>query len=280
MRLAFIGAGKVGVTLGKYLSSSSHCTVSGYYSRSRESAQKAANYTNSECFICLEQLVANSDAIFLTVPDGMISSVYEELCHYNISGKQIIHCSGSLSSSLFDQVSYLGGQGLSIHPLYAFSQPYGENAKLSEAVFTIEGEMEVFAFWKKVFEEKGNTVVSLSSEEKNKYHCAAVLSSNLVLGLLDCGVSLLMECGFSREEALKAVRPLTMGNLEKAFASSPAEALTGPVERGDEGTVRKHFKEMDEETLQLYKLLSKRALKLAKEKNKDRDYQKIEEILL
>lgn len=283
MRLAFIGAGKVGVTLGKYLSTSPNCTISGYYSRSKESALKAANYTQTMCFTQLEQLVRESDAIFLTVPDGSISAVYEEMCHYDISGKQIIHCSGSLSSSLFNHIDKYGAIGLSIHPLYAFSQPYGDNTALKQAVFTLEAssgiEPKILQCWKDIFEKKGNSVVLLDSEKKTKYHCAAVFGSNLLLGLLDCGIGLLEECGFSKEEALKAVKPLTMNNLEKAFQIGPSQALTGPVERGDIGTIEKHFVEMDEETKEIYRLLSGRALRLAKEKNPDRDYRKIEEML-
>ena len=117
MRFAFIGAGKVGVTLGKYLAESESCTLAGYYSKSRESATKAASYTKSECFEDMSTLISNSDAIFLTVPDAMIASVYAEICHYDLSGKHIIHCSGSLSSNLFSGLSQVGAQGLSIHPL-------------------------------------------------------------------------------------------------------------------------------------------------------------------
>ena len=279
MRIAFVGAGKVGVTLGKYLAESDACTLTGYYSKSRESAQKAANYTKSECFQWLDTLIANSDAIFLTVPDGMIASVYEEMCHYELSGKHIIHCSGSLSSNLFTDIGKVGAQGLSIHPLYAFSQPYGDNRKLSEAVFSMEGSPQAVSFWQEVLKKKGNTVVLLSTEQKNKYHCAAVLGSNLMIGLLDASVTLLKECGFSTAEALRALHPLTIGNLEKAFLTSPAMALTGPVERADTETVKKHFAEMDEEMLEIYKRLSKRALQLAREKNPDRDYKNVEEIL-
>lgn len=283
MRLAFIGAGKVGVTLGKYLSTSESCTISGYYSRRKESALRAADYTCSKVFMTLEELVKESDVIFITVPDGMISAVYKELSCHDISGKQIIHCSGSLSLELFYDISGHNAVGLSIHPLYAFSQPYGDNSALQQAVFTIESNQDVKTavvdYWKKLFEQKGNSVVLLDTEKKTKYHCAAVFSSNLFMGLLDCGVSLFEECGFSKEEALKAMKPLTMNNLDKAFAITPAIALTGPIERADAGTIEKHMTEIDAEMYQIYRLLSKRALKLAMEKNPDRDYSKIEEIL-
>lgn len=283
MRLAFIGAGKVGVTLGKYLSASANCTIGGYYSRRKESALKAADYTNSKVFATLEELIKESDAIFITVPDGMISAVYKELSCHDISGKQIIHCSGSLSSELFYDISEHKAVGLSIHPLYAFSQPYGDNSALQEAVFTIESnqnvETAVVDYWKELLEQKGNSVVLLDTEKKTKYHCAAVFSSNLFMGLLECGISMFEECGFSQEEAMKAMKPLTMNNLDKAFMTTPAMALTGPVERADICTIEKHLTEMDEETYQIYRLLSKRVLKLAMEKNPDRDYSKIEEIL-
>lgn len=301
MRFAFIGAGKVGVTLGKYLSQTPQCTLSGYYSRHYESAKKAADYTNSDCFTDIQQLINLSDALFLTVPDSQIAPVYEEIKHYDISGKQIIHCSGSLSADVFYDAEEKNAAALSIHPLYAFSQPYQDNPNLSQAVVTIEGgscrgkksqvkymedaegrQWTPEQFWKNIFSNLGNTVVFLDSRLKTKYHAAAVMSSNLVLGLLDCSVSMLEECGFTEKEALQAIRPLTTGNMDSAFLSGLSQALTGPVERGDVETIRKHLNILQQEPEDLekiYRLLSRRALSLAKIKNRNRDYNEIEESL-
>lgn len=283
MRCSFIGAGKVGVTLGRYLQTSTAVTLGGYYSRRYEAAQKAAEATASKAFETPEQLISESDVIFLTVPDASILQVYQEICQQDLSGKQIIHCSGSLNSGVFSDITARRAIGLSIHPLYAFSQPYGELESLSKAVITIEGNQKkdahVFHFWEKVFQEKGNPVIFMESDVKTKYHCAAVFGSNLVLGLLRESVKLFKDCGFSEEEALLALKPLTMGNLEKAFSLGLSQALTGPVERGDVDTIRKHMEQLDEKELLLYKALSQQALHLAKDRNKDRDYREAEELL-
>ena len=72
IRAGFIGAGKVGFTLGKFFSSKAgtdSIKVTGYYSRNTQSAEEAANFTGSEAFTDMGALIEASDVLFLTVPD-------------------------------------------------------------------------------------------------------------------------------------------------------------------------------------------------------------------
>ena len=98
MKAGFIGAGKLGFSLGKFFADHG-IHVTGYYSRSIESAGEAARFTDSRCYDDLELLVNDSDALFLTVPDEAIRSTYEKIKEYDIAGKQICHCSGALSAA-------------------------------------------------------------------------------------------------------------------------------------------------------------------------------------
>ena len=77
MNVGFIGAGKVGFSLGKWFAHNG-VTVTGYWSRRRESAGEAALFTGTQAFDSTEALVRASDVIFLTVPDGMIPTVFVE----------------------------------------------------------------------------------------------------------------------------------------------------------------------------------------------------------
>lgn len=80
MRIGFVGAGKVGFTLGKYMSERNVC-VSGYYSRSEESARQASLFTHTKYYETLEELIESSDALFLTVPDGAIEDVWNSILY-------------------------------------------------------------------------------------------------------------------------------------------------------------------------------------------------------
>lgn len=100
MRVGFIGAGKVGFSLGKYLVSN-NVTVTGYFSKSSKSAKLAADFTSTKAYSSLENILEDSDTVFLTVPDDIIGEVWENIRNLDIKNKKICHCSGSIASTAF-----------------------------------------------------------------------------------------------------------------------------------------------------------------------------------
>ena len=100
MRAGFIGAGKVGFSLGKYLAEGG-ISLSGYYSRSPASAKDAAAFTGSRYYETLADIVNDSDTLFITVPDGCISEIWDDMRSLPIEDKNICHCSGSIPSTVF-----------------------------------------------------------------------------------------------------------------------------------------------------------------------------------
>ena len=138
IKFGFIGAGKVGFSLGKYLKEN-NINVIGYYSKSQHSAKEAAIFTNTKQYSSLEDLIKNSDAIFITTSDNQISSVWNEIKKLPIKEKLICHCSGSISSDIFSNINNLGAYGYSIHPMFAISDKYNSYKDLSKAFITIEG---------------------------------------------------------------------------------------------------------------------------------------------
>ena len=96
-KIGFIGAGKVGVTLGKYFSM--HGTkVCGYFSKNSNSAREASEFTASICFRALKDLVNACNLIFITTPDNIIKEVWSEIKEFDLKDKIICHTSGSFSS--------------------------------------------------------------------------------------------------------------------------------------------------------------------------------------
>ncbi len=209
----------------------------------------------------------------------MIETVWNQIKDIDIREKIICHTSGALSSEVFSDISKHGSFGFSIHPLFAVSDKYQSYKELSGSYFTIEGSKEKIEDMKSLFENFGNTVCIISKEDKVKYHGAAAIASNLVVGLIGLSEQLLVECGFDKESAHNALSPIIKGNVSHIIDDGCEMALTGPVERNDIETVKKHLAVLEGNSHTVYRTVSREVLNIAKMKNKDRDYSKMEDIL-
>ncbi|MBE5936179.1 MAG: DUF2520 domain-containing protein [Lachnospiraceae bacterium] len=282
MNIGFIGAGRVGVTLGRYFTMqetfNKQHKVIGYYDIDETSSAEAAEYTDSRVYT-LEDVVANSDIIFITVVDGAIKTVWDNIIKFNLEGKIVCHCSGALSSEIFSIDKYNVSKEAqisknsknrniytySVHPLFACSSKESSYKDISTALFTIEGSKEKLDLIKELVEALGNPVEVIDASAKVKYHAAAVMASNQMIGLIKSATDLLAESGFSKENALMAIKPLIYGNINNVYKQGLKDALTGPVARGDMGTVSKHINALDGSTKEVYQVLTGKLIELVSE---------------
>lgn len=282
MKVGFIGAGKAGCSLGKYFTTKTaqaDIQVSGYYSLIEDEARWAAAFTKSQFFQAVEDVIAASDSIILSTPDGAIKNVWESINKEIITGKIICHLSGSLSSDVFSGIEKYGGYPISIHPMFAFSNKESVFSQLNHVSFTLEGDSIAVSKWKEIFTAFGNAVLEISKEVKPKYHAAASLLSNHVVAVLETGYQLLQECGFSEKEARQFSAELVRNNIEHVITDGSVLALTGPIERGDVKTVEKHLTVMNETQKAVYQACGRKIVEIAKVKNPDREYDVIRRML-
>lgn len=282
MKIGFVGAGKAGCSLGKYFfgkAAQADIQVSGYYSLMKEEASWAAEFTNSMSFESMEEVVTASDTIILSTPDGAIKKVWETLGKDNIEDKIFCHLSGSLSSDVFSGIEGYGAHPISIHPMFAFSDKESVYTQLKDVRFTLEGDSYAVSLWKEIFTKLENDVIEISKDVKPKYHAAASVLSNHVVAVLNAGYHLLTECGFSEEEARSFTKILVTNNVEHVIEDGCVAALTGPIERGDVMTVKKHLEVIGKDVEDLYRSCGLDLVKVAKIKNQDRDYTEIEKVL-
>lgn len=278
MEIGFIGAGRVGCSLGKYLSESGQQVI-GYYDTDKQLAEEAAAFTNSKRFDQMEKLAAQSSLLFLTTPDGVIQRVWEQLCQLPLEGKIICHCSGALPSDALTGMQKKNAYGCSLHPMLPFSTRFSSYEQLKGAFFTIEGEQTAVNAMSELFTILGNTICKISADSKPKYHAAASILSNHVIAVLHTGYQLLEQCGFSKEEAVQATKALVMQNIENVCQSGCVQALTGPIERDDIKTVEKHLHCLPAEDQEMYRMLGIKLVQLAEEKNEDKDYGQMRRLL-
>jgi len=275
IKIGFIGAGKVGFSLGKFFKEK-NLNVSGYFSKNPESSKEASVFTNTKHFKSIEDLVNESNIIFITVPDNEILNVYSELKSYPLKDKIICHTSGCLSSNIFSDIDNFGAYSYSIHPMFPISQKKESYKYLKDAFFTIEGSYKYLKFMIDLFSSIGVKIISIDSKNKPLYHLASVTASNLFLALFNRSCDYLKQCGFEENDAVNALYPLIKNNIENIFNVGVINALTGPIERGDINTVKEHIAFMPKEHKKAYCELSKELILIAKNKNKNRDYSDLE----
>lgn len=281
MNIGIIGAGKVGVSVGRYLKDN-NIQISGFYDIDSENAAFAAQFTQTDSFSDLEEFVKVSDTLFITTPDNVIGSVWDCIIknkNMSVKNKIVCHFSGALSSDVFTDSQSTGAFVCSIHPMLAFSDKLTSYRIPANTFFALEGDETAVSAVKSLFESLGNTVCRIDKSKKSLYHTAASVLSNELVALIDMGYSLLEQCGFSRDDAVGATQNLVSGNVKSVLENGCVNALTGPVERNDLQTVKKHVESLNGEDRQIYILLAKRIVKLAKAKNEDRDYGEMSEFL-
>lgn len=278
MKIGFIGAGKVGFSLGKYFCEHD-LNVIGYFSRNPQSAIQAAEFTGTMYFDDIESIVEASDTLFLTVPDGTITELWDCIGKLSIRNKIICHCSGSLSSSVFSNIDNHDAYGYSIHPLFGISDKLNSYKELSHAFITLEGSAGRLYEMQMLLKRLGNSVQIILSENKAAYHSAAVFVSNFMVALAQIGIDLLKNCGFDEQNASIALNPLMLGNIKNIVRQGTIQALTGPIERCDIETIARNLSCLNEKDRQLYILLSQKLIAIAKEKNQNCSYAELETMI-
>jgi predicted short-subunit dehydrogenase-like oxidoreductase (DUF2520 family) len=100
-----------------------------------------------------------------------------------------------------------------------------------------------------------------------------------MVGLTELAIEQLVACGFDRDQARCALGPLMRENLERIMERDTMEALTGPAERADTDTVRRHMEVLSGDDREIYRLLTRKIVGIAKQKNTGRDYGELEACL-
>ena len=177
MKTGIIGAGRVGCSLGKYFRSKNADLV-GYYDTNAAAAKEAAAFTQTAGFNQVQQLVRESDILFITTPDSLLVPVWEEIKGMSHRNQIICHCSGALSSDSFSGAKEAGVSCCSVHPMLPFSNKFSSYQQLEHAFFTVEGHPHAVQVITDLLTSYGNEVCRIDAAAKPEYHAAASILSN------------------------------------------------------------------------------------------------------
>jgi predicted short-subunit dehydrogenase-like oxidoreductase (DUF2520 family) len=237
--IGIVGAGAVGTALGVALSRVGwpiHAVASRDAGR-RERFRSLVEV--SRAFADPEPLVEEVELIILTVPDDAIEPLAGSLRMYG--GQAMIHTSGALGAEVLAPAMAAGTQIGSFHPLVAFADTERAVEDLHGATIAIEADDQLATMLGSMARALGATPVRLASGSKAAYHAAAVLAAGGFVALLDAVAELGRVAGLDEAGALAIYGPLIDGTLGNARALGIRAALTGPILRGDVGTLRGHL---------------------------------------
>lgn len=243
MKIAIVGAGVIGTSLGLLLQRAGHVVVA-LASRTKRRAQAAAALLGGVEVVADPALAAmGADVVLLAVPDREIAALGERIAQGGAlrRGAVVAHLAGGLPAAVLDPVRAAGAYPGSMHPLQSFANVDTAVRMLPGTAFAVEGDPRATEVLVTLARDVGGKPLHVASGQKAAYHAGAVLASNFVVALLDGAVELLVRAGVPREEALPALLPLLSGTAQNLAQVGLPDALTGPIARGDVGTVRGHL---------------------------------------
>jgi predicted short-subunit dehydrogenase-like oxidoreductase (DUF2520 family) len=236
--IGFIGAGTVARVLAIALSRKGY-PVTAVSSHSGKSAAELACLIEG-CHACdNNQQVANSvELALITTPDDVIATIAREVKWR--AGQSVVHLSGANSSAILTPAVKYGAATGCLHPLQTFAGI--KQGNLTGITFVIEAAEPLLAILKKMAEDLGGHCIEIKPQNRMLYHASAVFACNYLVTLVKTATDLWQSFGITQEDAIQALLPLLRTTIDNIETTGIPQCLTGPIARGDGGTINKHFK--------------------------------------
>ncbi|MFO8029390.1 MAG: DUF2520 domain-containing protein [Cyclonatronaceae bacterium] len=264
-----IGTGRLGSSLALRLHSKGYF-IRSLYNRSLNSCERIADLTGTKIFGTFPAIPADlGDIVFLCLPDDQISA-FAHKTGVIAEGPAWVHTSGATPAEALLPLSPDGKGIAAMHPVQTFTVKNRETA-FNQCFVTLQGDPLLCSDLKKIMEAIGGRPLMVDQRQKTAIHAAAVFVCNYMAPLFEASQDLLRGNGIDAR-ARDLFAPMVRQAVENLLAHPPAEVLTGPVIRGDAGTIDRHL-EILRNTPKwdpLYRELGRATLELARTL-KDRD---------
>lgn len=265
LAIGIIGAGRLGTALAGALAAAGYTRIR-LASRSDARAHEVSRALALEPAL-VSALVEECALVFLAVPDRAVAVLAAEQPWS--SGQGVVHVSGALSLNVLAPAAARGALAGCVHPIQTFpavdrADREGAAARFVGITCGVEAPAPLDALLDGVVSDLGAGVVRLEGVDRALYHAAAVLVSNDVVALMATATRTWAAAGLREEAAREALAPLLTAAASNVARLPLAEALTGPVARGDVETVRRHLEalEREPEIAGIYRALARELLRL------------------
>jgi predicted short-subunit dehydrogenase-like oxidoreductase (DUF2520 family) len=238
LRIGVIGAGRVGTVLGTALARAGHAVVA-VSAVSAESVRRAGEYFPSAVLAEPAAVLEQVDLALLTVPDDALAGLVTGLAATDapLAGRLLMHASGRYGTAVLEPAVRLGGLPLAVHPVMTFTGRSDDLERLRGISFGVTAPDALRLVAEALVIEMGGEPVFIPEENRALYHAAIASAANHLVALVSQAADLLRTAG--AEDPARVLGPLLFAALDNALRLGDA-GLTGPVARGDVGTVAGH----------------------------------------
>lgn len=256
--IGIISAGKVGAVLGAALAASGH-RITGIHAVSQASQERAAALLPEVEILDPAEILRRSELVLFAVPDDVLGELVAGLAaagHIQ-PGQLIAHTAGRYGTSILAPALELGAFGLAIHPAMTFTGTAMDLSRLTDCVFAVTADEIMLPVAQALVVEMRAEPVVIAEADRASYHAALAHAANHLNTITAQSADILRRIGV--EDPANTLRALMNASLDNALRSG-AGALTGPVARGDVGTVSAHLEALSNdpaETNNSYRSLSR-----------------------
>jgi predicted short-subunit dehydrogenase-like oxidoreductase (DUF2520 family) len=237
-----VGSGRVGAVLGAALRRAGHKVVaaSGVSDASRE---RAAALLPGVPLLPVEDVVRRAELVLLAVPDDALADLVAGLASTRAwqAGQLVVHTSGRHGLEVFDAALDQHVLGLALHPAMTFTGTALDLDRLADCCFGVTAPEPLRPVAEALVLEIGSEPVWVEQEMRPLYHAALAHGANHLVTLVAQSLQALAAAGV--EQPARVLGPLVAAALDNALRAGDA-ALTGPVARGDAGTVAEHLRQL------------------------------------
>jgi predicted short-subunit dehydrogenase-like oxidoreductase (DUF2520 family) len=246
LSVGVIGAGRVGSVLGAALRRAGH-RVSAVSAVSEASRRRAHALLPDVPLREPPAVAAAADLLLLAVPDDALEGLVDGLVATDAvrPGQLIAHTSGRHGVAVLRVATRIGALPLALHPAMTFSGTADDLRRLPGASFGVTAPDALRPVAEALVLEMGGDPVWIPEERRALYHAGLATGSNHLVTLVGQASDLLRAAGVENPAAVLA--PLLTAALDGALRVGDA-ALTGPVARGDAGTVAAHLEHIGAES--------------------------------
>jgi predicted short-subunit dehydrogenase-like oxidoreductase (DUF2520 family) len=228
--VGIIGAGRVGSVLGAALADAGYPVIATSPSRHTGLLPDADRGTPVE-------VIEAAELVIVAVPDDVLAPLVAQL-HFH-PGQVVAHTSGTYGIGVLAPAIAHGARPLAMHPAMTFTGRPEDLARLRKGIsFGLTAPDDLKPLAESLVRELGGTPEWISEEHRTLYHAALTHGANHLVTLVNDAVDRLRDAGV--RHPARVLDPLLHAALDNALRHGDA-ALTGPVSRGDAGTVAAHL---------------------------------------
>ncbi|ADU47155.1 Rossmann-like and DUF2520 domain-containing protein [Intrasporangium calvum] len=236
--VGIVGAGRVGAVLGAALARAGH-HVTGVSAVSEASRARAAALLPGVPVKPIPDVVADAHLVVLAIPDDALADLVAGLAATATftPGQLVLHTSGAHGIAVFEAAAGRDIVPLALHPAMTFTGTSVDLDRLHDCCFGVTTVDLARPLAEALAIEMGGDPVWVPEAERLAYHTALAHGANHLVTLVNQAMDLLRSTGI--EQPARVLEPLLSAALSNTLQQGDA-ALTGPVARGDAGTVAAH----------------------------------------